>query len=107
MNDEKNLQAGARGSHIRSPVCCVMPSHHYSKFELPYKVTGARDTRIMPTDSNETTLITPNPHRPELKDSEIFIVPSHADLSVENWSFAIQFYPNSQDQKEWAQDPES
>ena len=37
MNDEKNLQAGARGSHIRSPVCCVMPSHHYSKFVLPYK----------------------------------------------------------------------
>ena len=100
-----HFRSGANKRHI--PDEYIYQLRQFIKFELPYKVTGARDTRIMPTDSNETTLITPNPHRPELKDSEIFIVPSHADLSVENWSFAIQFYPNSQDQKEWAQDQES
>ena len=79
----------------------------FIKFELTDKVPRASHTRVMTTNSYQTTFVSPYPHGAEFKDLKILIIPTNTNLAIKYGAFAVQFYPDSKDKKKWTQDNQS
>ena len=70
------------------------------KLKLPDKVSTLRNTRVMTTNSHKASLISPYPHRAELKYPEVLVLVPHSHLSIKHRSFRVQLNPDSKYQKE-------
>lgn len=75
----------------------------FIEFVLADEISGAGNTRVMPTDGDKSFLIGTDPHRTELEQFEILIIASDTYLTVKYRSGRITFYPNCQYQKQWTQ----